>query len=252
VDQKWTRTDAIALLAVVTAVAGALLAASLTRQANSIAARGADIAASAQVKKADLKLVRAVPYTGDAVNAEQVGSGEGPGETVKVRPAMLDIILQNLGNTPGLVTEIEFTFTSLGYLDACLEPGGGDMTIQKNYEISIPSYPEPKIPYSVTKKVQYELSQDKIERFTLSVGPEGSGTDNGPWYAVFSVSMKVNGEPSPLQAGPFAVVQNSRHAWAHLNEASQQWEIRPAKKVNEYVLPDRRCSEAAGGVPRCG
>ncbi|NYH79049.1 hypothetical protein FHR84_002383 [Actinopolyspora biskrensis] len=160
------------ILAAAGALAG-ILSLVEARQANEVATTpDLRVAEHRVTTKGDVERTRENPET-------------GMHETDRVDAAAVDVVLENRGEQPALVTEIELVVHSAQRLHAC--QASGPINVTTAYDIRVPRELQSR---TVRKSVLYNLDGKSKERVLLSIGPGGDEGTTG-WGTIYTVDVRL-------------------------------------------------------------
>ncbi|GAB3546737.1 hypothetical protein J2S53_003174 [Actinopolyspora lacussalsi] len=127
-------------------------------------------------------------------------------ETELVDAAAVDVLLENRGDQPALVTEIEVVVRSEQQLRPCQASGGVFVTTA--YDVRIPRELKSR---TVRESVLYELDGKSRERVLLSIGPDGDTGATG-WGTIYTVDVRLKQDSGNVLTIPDLVLMQP---WRH-------------------------------------
>lgn len=169
-------------------------------------AKSGEVQASTGVSEAErrpkLKVARVAAYIEGGIDgAAQDTEGAKPVKKKDLKGPHLDVTFENRAPGPSLITKATLRLREAGRLPGC-HPTGGDLGISMNYDFPMP-LELPKTPYEKTKDISFIVEDNKVDRLTLTMGPETVGW--GPaWYGVADVIFEHDGTKTTV--GPIALV----------------------------------------------
>ncbi|MDX2853087.1 hypothetical protein PV342_32555 [Streptomyces sp. PA03-3a] len=169
-------------------------------------AESGEVQASTGVSEAarqpNLKVARVAAYIdGGIEGVEQDTEGAAPVKQKDLNGPHLDVTFENRAPGPSLITKATLRLREAGQLPGC-HPTGGDLGISMNYDFPMP-LELPKTPYEKSKDISFSVEDNKLDRLTLTMGPETVGW--GPaWYGVADIVFEHDGTKTTV--GPIALV----------------------------------------------
>ncbi len=252
-EGKWTRADAIAVLAVgatiLTTVGTAVIALGTNRIAeanNDIAAESLQVDKSAQVMRDDLRVALAEARLGEPITAREVDADKE--EPTTTRPALIDLTLRNSGNSPALIDQVQVEFEEVDPIDTCGYVAGGPVEILATFDFTLKYGDDTSVPR--TKPAHYKVPSNDIERIAVTVGPESTPEASGVWVAVVKVSLKIAGTEGLLDAGTYAVMTAPAGGWVQMR--GESWEFAEEATLNQKICIDEEREHVRGLVGRPG
>ncbi|WP_336054310.1 hypothetical protein [Streptomyces sp. CA2R101] len=162
--------------------------------------------ASEAERQPKLRVARVAAYIKEGIDGKEQAA-EGPKPLKDLRGPHLDITFENRAPGPSLITKATLRLREAGSLPGCHQIGG-DLSISMNYDFPMPDK-LPKTPYEKAKDISFTVEDNKIDRLTLTMGPENHGWEN-PWYGVADVVFEHDGTKTTV--GPIAVVDTGGDA----------------------------------------
>ncbi|MFD6080415.1 hypothetical protein ACFWG5_33080 [Streptomyces hydrogenans] len=165
-------------------------------------AKSGEVQATTGVSEAErqpkLKVARVAAYLKKGID----GTDKAESENLKdLRGPHLDITFENRAPGPSLITRATLRLREAGQLPRC-NGSGGELEISMNYDFPMP-LELPKTPYEKAKDISFTVEDNKLDRLTLTMGPETVGW--GPaWYGVADIVFDHDGVKTTV--GPIAVV----------------------------------------------
>ncbi|MFC6082615.1 hypothetical protein [Sphaerisporangium aureirubrum] len=152
-----------------------------------------------------------------------------------VSGARVDVSLSNRGSGEALVTSATVLFQRVERLRECAPVAGGPLRVEADYDIPVPG--DMEVPATLTRVTAFAVPSGRHARFTLTVGPQTTGSVAPPWIAVVSVTLhEAEGRDVPLP--PIALVAPGGYVGYALDGV--RWHVAPGL--------DRRCVKAGAAT----
>ncbi|MEV5010208.1 hypothetical protein ACFY0A_28115 [Streptomyces sp. NPDC001698] len=168
-------------------------------------ASSGDVQASTGVSEAarqpDLKVARIAAYIKGGIDGTDQTEGQEPEKLKDLRGPHLDVTFENRAPGPSLITKATLRLREAGYLPGCHRTGG-ELAISRNYDFPMPNE-LPKTPYEKSKDISFTVEDNKLDRLTLTMGPEVVGWGTA-WYGVAEIIFEHDGTKTTV--GPIALV----------------------------------------------
>lgn len=169
-------------------------------------AESGEVQASTGVSEAGrepkLKVARVAAYIEGGIDGtERITPEAEPVKAKDLYGPHLDVTFENRAPGPSLITKATLRLREAGNLPGC-HPSGGGLGISMNYDFPMP-LELPKTPYEKTKDISFTVEDNKLDRLTLTMGPETVGWGSA-WYGVVDVIFEHDGTRTTV--GPVAVV----------------------------------------------
>ncbi|MFL4901633.1 hypothetical protein ACJ6WF_00135 [Streptomyces sp. MMS24-I2-30] len=213
-ESRWRhKPNLIGLLTLVATVVGIVLAiyyGNDSSESGQSQAKSGDVQASTGVSEAarqpNLKVARIAAYIKEGIDGkEQPDAGQEA--LTDLRGPHLDITFENRAPGPSLITKATLRVREAGVLPGCHQIGG-ELAISVNYDFPLPDK-LPKTPYEQSKDISFTVEDNKLDRLTLTMGPENHGWEN-PWYGVVDIVFEHDGTKTTVS--PVAVVDTGGDA----------------------------------------
>ncbi|MFJ8648938.1 hypothetical protein ACIRNI_22810 [Streptomyces sp. NPDC093546] len=155
----------------------------------------ASAAAAETERQPKLKVSRVAAYIENGIDGAEPDKEKGP------HGPRVDVTFENRAPGPSLITKATLRLREAGQLPGC-HVTGGELAVSMNYDFPMP-YELPKTPYEKSKDISFLVEDNKVDRLTLTMGPETVGW--GPaWYGVVDIVFEHDGTKTAV--GPIALV----------------------------------------------
>ncbi|WP_143022129.1 hypothetical protein [Nonomuraea maritima] len=162
---------------------------------------------SEAARQPNLKVARVAAYIEGGIDGTDLSEGAGGEKLENLHGPHVDITFENRAPGPSLITRATLKLREAGLLPVC-HATGGPLMISVNYDFPMPSE-IPKMPYEKSKDISFTVEDNKIDRLTLTMGPETVGWGR-PWYGVVDVVFEHDGTKTTV--GPISVVDTGGDA----------------------------------------
>lgn len=225
---SWTRSERIALAALLLAAVGAIAGYLILPVVNTRAARPA----------ADVQLVRAEHATARVARVFERVDGEVATETPPPpsepgNADAIDVTLLNRGNTAAVFTKAELRFSHVKLVSCGGK--GDDINVSAEYAARVPNVWDTTKPGVIQVPMRFEVPANKGDRFTISIGPVSDSIYKLPWLYRFHLTL-VDSDGKGLDVGNFAI----------LTLAHPDVEVNPAEYSDEHLKAPSTQSCLAG------
>ena len=144
--------------------------------------------------------------TTDEISAQMLdGSDPGWSLDANVNASAVDVILENTGGRPALITSVEATIHDVIRLERCLA-GGGAVYVAALYSIIVPVGDDGLSHAGQFRAdLPFEVEGNSVDRLAITVGPDQSGFDDLSY--VYDTDLRlVLADGSALELGRFGLI----------------------------------------------
>jgi hypothetical protein len=139
------------------------------------------------------------------VKAKLTSEAEEESSDITVRGSAIDILLENKGERPALITTVEVNVRRVVALQDCF--GAGDLLISALYDIKLPANAATRpAPFVLREERPFTVAANDFDRMAIKVGRERFGDSS--WPTIYQVDITLlERSGKRLDAGTFVLME---------------------------------------------